>query len=119
MTASADSTNRATVNGSVGSTTSIRWCGMPPCSTAVGLAVPTSIPRYTCIESTLRTSALASRAAASETAVLPDAVGPRITRMGQGTAIKAPAAKVAGTAHRTVHRRLAQVAATQDLALGP
>ena len=34
-----------------GSHTSTRWCGTPPRSAGVGVAVPMSIPRYTCIES--------------------------------------------------------------------
>jgi hypothetical protein len=51
----------------------------PRRSAALGLAVPTSMPRYTCIESTLRISAPAAAATDSATSLLPDAVGPRIT----------------------------------------
>ncbi len=36
---------RATLNGSEGSATSMRWCGTRARSSGVGLAVPTSIPR--------------------------------------------------------------------------
>ena len=46
----------------------------------VGLAVPTSIPRYTSIESIDRISAPSASATCSPASVLPDAVGP--TRPG-------------------------------------
>ena len=49
--------NRATVNRSDGSARSSRWCGTRARCSAVGLAVPTSIPRYTSIESTETISA--------------------------------------------------------------
>ena len=42
---------RATDQSSDGSATSTRWCGTTARSETVGFAVPMSIPRYTCIES--------------------------------------------------------------------
>ena len=48
---------QATLADSHGSSTSIRWCGTRPRSAAVGLAVPTSMPRYRAIESIETTSA--------------------------------------------------------------
>ncbi len=49
---------------------------------AVGLAVPTSIPRYTTIESTETISAPRRSATASPASVLPAAVGPTSARSG-------------------------------------
>ena len=59
---------------------SSRWCGTSARSAAVGLAVPMSMPRYTCIESTETSSQLGSRrASARASADLPDAVAPTST----------------------------------------
>src|SRR5258706_16159839 len=55
---------------------SIRWCGTRARSAADGLAVPTSMPRYTSAESTLTISTGSTSAMASAAAVLPEAVGP-------------------------------------------
>ena len=41
----AQSRYSATLADSHGSSTSIRWCGTPPRSAIVGLAVPMSMPR--------------------------------------------------------------------------
>ncbi len=49
--ARASAWKRATDHSSSGSATSIRWCGTADRSSGVALAVPTSMPRYTCIES--------------------------------------------------------------------
>src|SRR6185436_2714544 len=56
---------------------SIRWCGTCARSSAPGLAVPMSMPRYTSAESsdTISTGSLAATFSAS--ADLPLAVGPR------------------------------------------
>ena len=74
----------------VGSATSIRWCGTAARSAAVGLAVPMSRPRYTCIESidTISTSPSAC-AAASASADFPDAVGPTSARCGPSRQVAA------------------------------
>ena len=66
------------VNGSSGSATSIRWCGTRARSSRVGLAVPSSMPRYTATESQLTISPLKRSASASESAVFPLPVGPRM-----------------------------------------
>src|SRR5262245_37456390 len=58
---------------------SIRWCGTCARSAALGLAVPMSMPRYTCAESTLMISRSTCRASASASALLPLAVGPAST----------------------------------------
>src|SRR5450631_872539 len=55
---------------------SIRWCATAARSAAVGLAVPTSMSRNTCAESTLMISTGKRAAISSVTAVLPLAVGP-------------------------------------------
>ncbi len=69
--------NSDTVNSSAGSTRSSRWCGTARCSAGVGLAVPMSMPRYTCMESTVTISRSPSAAAtARATEDLPDAVHP-------------------------------------------
>ena len=50
-------------------------------------AVPMSIPRYTCIESTETTSPLRLEATASESELLPEAVGPTRAITGPGKVI--------------------------------
>ena len=46
MVSRASCWNRATLIVSSGSMMSMRWCGTAACSSAVGLAVPISMPRY-------------------------------------------------------------------------
>ena len=72
---------RATDQSSAGSATSTRWWTTAARSASVGLAVPMSMPRYTCIESsdTISTSP-SSRASANASADFPDAVGPTSAR---------------------------------------
>src|SRR5699024_52462 len=52
---------------------------MPSRSSTVSLAVPISIPRYSCIESQLTTSPSKWCASCKDNADLPDAVGPTTT----------------------------------------
>ena len=60
-----------------------RWCGTSACSAAVGLAVPMSMPRYTCIESTDTSSTSPRwRARARASDDLPDAVVPTMASGG-------------------------------------
>lgn len=66
----------ATSAVSVTSRTSNTWWGTPRRSSGVILAVPMSMPRYSCIESALTTSPSRASARATESAVLPAAVGP-------------------------------------------
>ena len=55
----------------------MQWCGTARWSAAVGLAVPMSMPRYTCMESTATISTSSRCAAISiASADFPDAVGP-------------------------------------------
>jgi hypothetical protein len=61
---------------------SIRWCGTLLRSDGEAFAVPTSMPRYTCAESTLTISTGNSRASASAMGVFPLAVGPRSKTAG-------------------------------------
>ena len=69
--------NHTTVPSSHGSSRSSRWWRTSACSAAVGLAVPMSMPRYTCMESTDTSSQVAScRASSRASADFPDAVGP-------------------------------------------
>src|SRR3954451_23966075 len=73
------STNRASEKSSHGSTMSTRWCRTSACSSGDGLAVPMSMPRYTCMASAETSSTSPSRRAISRaSADFPDAVGPRI-----------------------------------------
>ncbi len=73
--------SRVTDHSSLGSATSIRWCGTAARSATDGLAVPMSMPRYTCMESSETISTSPSAAAtARATADFPDAVGPTIAR---------------------------------------
>ena len=51
-------------------------------SVRVGLAVPISKPRYTCVESQASTSPPKRRAISIPSVVLPEAVGPRMTSNG-------------------------------------
>ena len=67
--------NSATVNRSLGATRSMQWCGTSAWSALLGLAVPISIPRYTCMASTATMCAPVSRATAIATSLLPLAVG--------------------------------------------
>ena len=68
----------ATVNRASGPTRSRQWCGTAARSAAVGLAVPMSMPRYTCMASTATMWAPVSRATAIATSLLPLAVGATI-----------------------------------------
>src|SRR4051794_5539554 len=66
------------------------WCGIPPRSSGVGLAVPMSIPRYPERESMEMISPPSRRATSIDSAVFPDAVGPTIASargMGDGSRI--------------------------------
>src|SRR3954466_10730988 len=74
------------------------WCGMPPRSSSVGLAVPTSIPRYTERESIETISPPSRRATSIESAVFPDAVGPTMASASGGAADGGPAAAVTARA---------------------
>ena len=75
------STYRATEKSSSGSATSSMWWGTPPISSRVGLAVPMSMRRYICMESADTTSPLWALASSTASQVLPEAVGPVITRI--------------------------------------
>ena len=69
-----------------GSTRSMPWWGTSARSAGVGLAVPMSMPRYTCIESTTTSSVPASlRARRRASADLPAPVGPTMAT-GRGAA---------------------------------
>ena len=57
----------------------MRWCGAAACSAGVGLAVPMSMPRKTCRESTEMISPPRWRATPTAAVVFPVAVAPRIT----------------------------------------
>ena len=61
---------------------SIKWCGQSARSANVGFAVPMSIPRYTKAESTLMISMGRDCASAKASAVLPEAVGPSMNKIG-------------------------------------
>src|SRR5215510_4321296 len=79
---------RAASNGSPGSAISRQWCGTRARCAAVGLAVPTSRPRYSWRESADTISPPSRSASSSARAVLPDAVGPT-TQMMRGL-VKSP-----------------------------
>ena len=80
--------NSDTVNSSAASTRSSRWCGTARCSAGVGLAVPMSMPRYTCMESTVTISRSPSAAAtARATEDLPDAVHPTSASRAAGVSL--------------------------------
>src|SRR5262245_34190498 len=74
---------------------SIRWCGTWARSCALGLAVPMSMPRYTCAESTLTTSSAMCGVSASAMALLPLAVGPASTSARSVIAAKGKALRPA------------------------
>src|ERR1700761_9038900 len=76
MAASASSWYSATLAALVTSQTSSRWCGTPRRSAGVSLAVPMSIPRYSCIESALTTSPPTARASSTARSDFPAAVAP-------------------------------------------
>src|ERR1700722_6300444 len=59
---------------------------MPSRSAGVSLAVPISMPWYSCIESALTTSPSSARASASERSDLPAAVGPTTAMTGRSMA---------------------------------
>ena len=65
----------------------MQWWATSARSAGVGLAVPMSMPRYTCIESTDTISTPVHGAGeASASADLPDAVGPTMASGGDVTA---------------------------------
>src|SRR5215475_223620 len=82
----ASSRKRPAEYGSVGSTRSIRRCGTRARSSGVGFAVPMSIPRYTCPESTLTISTGSVSPSAIARRDLPLAVGPRRAKAVRVTA---------------------------------
>ncbi len=73
--------NSATVYSSEGSAMSTRWYANRRRVSGSGFAVPISIPRKTCIESTDRISAPTRAAIASATSDFPAAVGPSTAMM--------------------------------------
>src|SRR6185312_16989377 len=92
---------------------STRWCGMRARTPASGLAVPMSMPRYTCAESTLTISPPSVPASAIATALLPAAVGPissttGVTAAGGSAAAHEEAVEIAE--RQPVPRRPAVVA---------
>ena len=84
---------------SAGSATSTRWWTTTERSHSLGFAVPMSIPRYTCIESsdTISTSP-SSRARANASADFPDAVGPTSARWVMPRALLTPPSRGCGGA---------------------
>src|SRR6266496_2646969 len=76
IAARATAAQRAAWNDSSGRTRSRAWWGTRRRSSAVGFAVPMSMPTYTCCESQATISPPARSASARPSALLPDAVGP-------------------------------------------
>ena len=72
---------RLTEKSSQGSAMSIMWWGIPCISSRLGLAVPMSMRRYTCMESQETTSPFSSLASSTARAVFPEAVGPAMQMM--------------------------------------
>ena len=108
--------NSATVNSSPGSTRSRPWCGTAARSAAVGLAVPMSMPRYTCIASTatISTPGRAARRAPSRRRSCPTPSGPSDDerasgspgeRRGCATLVRRLGDELDEPAHQVVRRR--------------
>src|SRR5690606_17227035 len=66
----------ATLAVRVTSQTSSRWCGTPRISSRVSLAVPMSMPAYSCMESAFTTSPPSRSASSTARSDFPAAVGP-------------------------------------------
>src|SRR5262245_54576227 len=71
-----------TLAASVTGQMSSRWCGIPSRSAGVSLAVPMSMPRYSCMESALMISPPRVSARRSDRADFPAAVGPTTATTG-------------------------------------
>src|SRR5262245_50954521 len=80
IAARASATQRPAWKDSSGGTTSRMWWGTARRSARDALAVPMSMPMYTCCESQLTTSPPRRCARARPSALLPEAVGPRMAR---------------------------------------
>ena len=95
----------------------MRWCGTRARSSAEGLAVPMSSPRYTCIESTETISPPSCSARSNAMLDFPTAVGPA-SRIGPGWRLGAIAIWLALSAVLVFHGTEAREDRPRDSACG-